>query len=63
MTRDEVIERLKKENRKAIARSTGIPYGYLSKLVYGEIQNPGSQQMDRLRSHLIALDIARGRPS
>lgn len=62
MTRDEVIERLKKENRKAVSRSTGIPYGYLSKLVYGDIENPGHQQMDKLRSYLIAVDISRGQP-
>lgn len=63
MTRDEVITRLRSENRKAVARSTGIPYGYLNKLVYGEIQNPGSHQIDKLRTHFISLDITRGRPS
>lgn len=62
MTRDELIERLRNENRSAVARATGISYGYLSKLVYGEIKNPGSTQIDRLRSHFIALDIHRGRP-
>jgi hypothetical protein len=60
MTRDDVIARLKRENRKAVSRATGIPYSYLSKLVYREIENPGSSQIDALRSHFISLDIHRG---
>ena len=62
MTRDEVIQRLKKENRAEVARGTNLRRGYLDKLVYGEIENPGSTQMDRLRSYFLSLDILRGRP-
>lgn len=62
MTRAEVIERLKQENRSAIARATKIPRGYLDRLVYGKIKNPGSGQMDELRSYFLSLDIMRGRP-
>lgn len=62
MTRDEVIQRLRTENRAKVARATGIPYPYLCKLVYGEIKNPGSEQIDNLRMHFISLDVIRGRP-
>lgn len=34
-----------------VARETAIPYGYLSKLVYGEIGNPGSHKIDKLREY------------
>lgn len=63
MTREEVIRRLREApNRADIARATGIRYGYLAKLVYEDIKNPGSEQMDKLRSHFLSLDILRGRP-
>jgi hypothetical protein len=62
MTREEVIQRLKKENRAEVARGARLPRKYLDKLVYNEIKNPGSEQMDRLRSYFLSLDIMRGRP-
>lgn len=62
MTKEEVIDRIKHaDNRRALARASGVPYGYLNKLVYGEIKNPGSDQIDRLRSYLLSIDIMRGR--
>ena len=61
MTKHEVISRLKSENRAEVSRGTGLPYGYLSRLVYEEIKNPGSEQMDKLRSYFLSLDIMRGR--
>lgn len=61
MTKEEVIQRLKQENRAEVARDTGLPYHYLSRLVYEEIRNPGSDQMDRLRSYFISRDITRER--
>jgi hypothetical protein len=52
MTSAEVIERLKTApNRQRVAEATGIQYGYLSKLVYGLIKNPGSAQIDTLRDY------------
>lgn len=62
MTRDEIIARLRNAKRKEVARATGLTYGYLNKLAYGEIKNPGSAQVDALRSHFLALDIMHGRP-
>lgn len=55
MTRDDVIQRLREENRSAVARATNIRRGYLDDLVYGRIKNPGSIQLDTLRAHFQAL--------
>lgn len=46
-----IIERLREANRMQVSRETGIPYGYLSKLVYDEIANPGSRNIDKLREY------------
>lgn len=52
MTGAEVVKRLKAApNRKEVAQATGLRYGYLCKLVAGDIKNPGSAQMDILRRH------------
>ena len=48
--------------RRGVANATGLRLGYLNKLAYGEIKNPGSVQLDALRSHYLALDIMHGRP-
>jgi hypothetical protein len=61
MTREDVIARLREENRAEVARLTGLTRGYLDKIVYGTIKNPGSEQMDTLRVHFLSLDIMRGR--
>ena len=63
MTKDEVIRRLGQENRAEIARATGLRYMYLSRLAWGKIKNPGSDQVDTLRSYFLSCDIVRGRPS
>jgi hypothetical protein len=63
MTKAEIIERLKRaKNRAAIARATGLQYAYLSKLVYGEIENPGSDQVDKLRNYFLAQDVLEQAP-
>lgn len=62
MTREEIIKRLRLENRAEVARGTGLRRKYLDKLVYEEIENPGSAQIDTLRSYFLSLDILRGRP-
>ena len=46
MTKDEVIQRLSRENRAEIARATGLRYMYLSRIAWGQIKNPGSDQID-----------------
>ncbi len=53
MTATEVIQRLRdaKKQRAAIAREAGVPYGYVAKLMNGEIGNPGSKYIDKLRDH------------
>lgn len=63
MTRDEIIARLKTENRSAVSRATKIPRGYLDRLVYGKIANPGSSQIDALRNYLLSLEVRQGRPN
>lgn len=57
VTRDEIISRLRAVKRKEVSRATAIPYGYLNKLVYGEIKNPGSAQIDRLRGYFMSQDL------
>lgn len=57
MTNEEIIRKLKAEAghgcptgaRARVAEETGLPYGYICRLVYDEISNPGSQQLDKLR--------------
>jgi hypothetical protein len=61
VTKDEIISRLRSMNRKEVHRKTGIPYGYLSKLVYGEIEDPGHTKIDTLRAFLISEEVRRGR--
>lgn len=52
MDNDDIIGWLKDHpNRAELARETGLRYGYLCKLVWGEIKNPGSQQIDTLREY------------
>lgn len=51
MTKDEVIQRLSRENRAEIARATGLRYMYLSRIAWGQIKNPGSDQIDILRTY------------
>lgn len=49
MTMDEVIQRLKAApNRSAVAKAADVPYGYVNKLVYGEITNPGVKYIEKL---------------
>ena len=62
MTKDEVIAKLKAEAgrnapkgaRRKVADETGLKYHYLCHLVYDEIPNPGSAQIDKLRSYFEA---------
>ena len=51
MTRDEIIQRLRASNRAQVSRDTKLPYRYLRNLIQGEIENPGSKQMDILRNY------------
>lgn len=52
MTGSEVIQKLKQApNRRVVAADTKLPYGYLCKVVSGDIKNPGSKQMDVLRRY------------
>lgn len=62
MTKDEVIDELRKANRAEVHRATGLPYRYLRNLIDGDIDNPGSRQMDLLRSYFIAREIRSSRP-
>jgi hypothetical protein len=62
VTKDEIISRLRTMNRKEVSRKTGIPYGYLSKLVYSEIDDPGHSKIDTLREYLISEEVRRGHP-
>lgn len=57
MTKDQLITRLRNSNRRAVARATKIPYGYINKLVYGEIDNPGHIRIDKLREYFISEDV------
>ena len=62
MTREEIIQRLKTApNRAAVARATGLSYGYLNKLVQEDIENPGSAQVDILRNYFLSLDVMQPR--
>jgi len=66
MTKEEVIQRLKKEPNRAqlardleLKRKRGQPkinYLYISRLVYDEIKDPGSARIDRLREYYTSLD-------
>lgn len=56
MTKDEVIQRLRESNRAEVHRATGLPYRYLRNLVDGDIDNPGSMQMDTLRNYFSQQD-------
>lgn len=59
MTKDEVLAKLKAEAgrhaprgaRRKVAEETGLKYHYLCRLIYDEIPNPGSAQIDALRSY------------
>lgn len=51
MTSNEVIQKLRESNRAEASRGTGIPYGYLCKLVYGKIQDPGTSKIEKLREY------------
>lgn len=61
MTSAEIITRLKTQNRSEVARATKIRRGYLDDLVYGRIKNPGSKQIETLRSYLLSLEFTQGR--
>lgn len=54
MTNEDVIARLTnlpRGARRLVAKETGLRYGYLSKIVVGEVKNPGAAQIDKLRSY------------
>lgn len=51
LTKDEVVERLRKADRSVVAADTGLPDSYLYQLVKGIIKNPGVIQIDTLRSY------------
>lgn len=57
MTKDDVVRRLRESNRARVSRETGLPYRYLRCLIQGEIDNPGSAQMDLLRAYYMAQDV------
>lgn len=65
MTSSEVIRRLidAKGQRKAIADASGgiVSYRWIVKVIAGDISNPGSAQIDWLRSYFLSKDIMRGR--
>jgi hypothetical protein len=62
MTQDQIIAALAKSSRAEVARATGLLPMYLYKVEKGLIKNPGSKQMDMLRSYLLAQEILQGRP-
>lgn len=51
MGTDDVIKLLATTNRSAVAKATGLPYMWLSNLVWGNIASPGSHRIDVLRDH------------
>lgn len=51
MTTDEIIQRLSATNRAEVARATGIPYMWLSNVVWGDIKSPSSRRIDILRAY------------
>jgi hypothetical protein len=59
---EEIRRRLNETNRAAVSRDTGLPYMYLARVAWGKIKNPGSQQMDKLRTYFLARDVQDGRP-
>lgn len=57
VTKDEIVMRLRADNRAKVSRDTGLAYRYLRNLIKDEIKNPGSQQMDILRAYYITEDV------
>jgi hypothetical protein len=64
MTKDEVIARLREARggRRAIEAATGIKHRWMTHVACGTIKNPGSEQMDKLRSYFLSEDVRNGAP-
>lgn len=56
VTKEEIAQRLRQSNRAEVSRKTGLKYRYLRNIMNGDIGDPGSSRMDKLRAYFLSLD-------